>query len=496
MTEPQAPPSAQVVAQEFVKQYYTLLNAAPSFLHRFYSHNSSFIHGEDQIAVTGQAEIHRKIMSLNFNNCHARICQVDSQSSVAGSVVVQVIGELSNADQPMRRFVQSFVLAPQTANKYYVHVDIFRYQDDYVSVHDANESEEKFEEEALEYGETDEPILNEETAVPPAVEDDSNNETVQLQEPIENGGEESELAVGTGPDADHEMADDESKAPAAVPDSEPKADDTPTAAVVPDENVSIVNKPKVTESTPVAQAVVPPKPMTWAAMASRNAGGASPANCTSTSTTAPARVSAAVSDQKPEQTALPPRTSRPAPASEERAGGSNGRVIANGSKDADSGSKRTVTSAPVVYSDNQQVFVGNLPQHLTDQELIDFFARFGKVLEFRINRKTGGQGGNNLGQKNFGFMIFESPETVEKILAARPIHMNKHRLNVEEKKPKEELAAARLRPGRFPATGGKTNANEAGSNFVRSVANGPGPRRNREFRSDARSISSDEGRTT
>jgi Ras GTPase-activating protein-binding protein 1 len=60
---------------------------------------------------------------------------------------VQVIGELSNADQPMRRFVQSFVLAPQTANKYYVHVDIFRYQDDYVSVHDANESEEKFEEE-------------------------------------------------------------------------------------------------------------------------------------------------------------------------------------------------------------------------------------------------------------------------------------------------------------------------------------------------------------
>ena len=67
---------------------------------------------------------------------------------------------------------------------------------------------------------------------------------------------------------------------------------------------------------------------------------------------------------------------RPAAASEERTGGgSNGRVVANGSKDADPGSKRTVTSAPVVYSDNQQVFVGNLPQHLTDQELIDFFER-------------------------------------------------------------------------------------------------------------------------
>jgi len=35
-------------------------------------------------------EIHKKIMSLNFSDCHARICQVDCQSSVGGSVVVQV----------------------------------------------------------------------------------------------------------------------------------------------------------------------------------------------------------------------------------------------------------------------------------------------------------------------------------------------------------------------------------------------------------------------
>ena len=39
-------------------------------------------------------------------------------------------GELSNNGQPMRRFVQTFVLAPQSAKKYYVRNDIFRYQDD------------------------------------------------------------------------------------------------------------------------------------------------------------------------------------------------------------------------------------------------------------------------------------------------------------------------------------------------------------------------------
>jgi len=32
--EPEPSPSAQIVGQEFVKQYYTMLNAAPEHLHR------------------------------------------------------------------------------------------------------------------------------------------------------------------------------------------------------------------------------------------------------------------------------------------------------------------------------------------------------------------------------------------------------------------------------------------------------------------------------
>jgi hypothetical protein len=39
-----------------------------------------------------------------------------------------VSGELSNNGEPMRRFMQTFVLAPQSPKKYYVHNDIFRYQ--------------------------------------------------------------------------------------------------------------------------------------------------------------------------------------------------------------------------------------------------------------------------------------------------------------------------------------------------------------------------------
>ena len=43
-------------------------------------------------------------------------------------------GELSNNGEPMRRFMQTFVLAPQSPKKYYVHNDIFRYQDEVWSV--------------------------------------------------------------------------------------------------------------------------------------------------------------------------------------------------------------------------------------------------------------------------------------------------------------------------------------------------------------------------
>ena len=43
-------------------------------------------------------------------------------------VLFQVSGELSNNGQPLRRFMQTFVLAPQSPKKYYVHNDIFRYQ--------------------------------------------------------------------------------------------------------------------------------------------------------------------------------------------------------------------------------------------------------------------------------------------------------------------------------------------------------------------------------
>lgn len=57
--------------------------------------------------------------------------------------LTQVTGELSNDGKPLRRFMQTFVLAPQSANKFYVHNDIFRYQDEVFCDTDDEEEYEK-----------------------------------------------------------------------------------------------------------------------------------------------------------------------------------------------------------------------------------------------------------------------------------------------------------------------------------------------------------------
>lgn len=144
-----AQPSPQSVGREFVRQYYTLLNKAPNHLHRFYNNHSSFIHGgldshnREATLVIGQKNIHNKIQQLNFRDCHAKISQVDAQATLGNGVVVQVTGELSNDGQPMRRFTQTFVLAAQSPKNYYVHNDIFRYQDLYSD--DENDGESRSE---------------------------------------------------------------------------------------------------------------------------------------------------------------------------------------------------------------------------------------------------------------------------------------------------------------------------------------------------------------
>ena len=76
--------------------------------------------------LTVHQEIHAKITSLGFEDCKVFIHSVDAQSSANGGIIIQVIGEMSNRNDPWRKFVQTFFLAEQP-NGYFVLNDIFRF---------------------------------------------------------------------------------------------------------------------------------------------------------------------------------------------------------------------------------------------------------------------------------------------------------------------------------------------------------------------------------
>ncbi|KAM9314398.1 ras GTPase-activating protein-binding protein 2 isoform 5-T5 [Pholidichthys leucotaenia] len=375
-------PSPLLVGREFVRQYYTLLNKAPDFLHRFYGRNSSYVHGgldpngKLAEAVYGQAEIHKKVMSLQFSECHTKIRHVDAHATLSDGVVVQVLGELSNNGQPMRKFMQTFVLAPEgsVANKFYVHNDIFRYEDEVFGDSEAEldeESEEDVEEEPEERPPSPEPL-----------QESPSSSTYYEPHPVSNGVEES--------------MEEPAPEPEPEPEPEPKVEEIKpeTDEKTLEEMEEKAPSPVPVESPPNTQE--PPKPR---------------ADAKAETQTPPLRPRDQRTRDRP---AFIPRGPRP---------GSRG--------DGESGDMDSRRNAR--YPDSHQLFVGNLPHDIDEAELKEFFMTYGNVVELRINTK--GVGGK---LPNFGFVVFDDSDPVQRILGAKvegPIMFRGEvRLNVEEKK--------------------------------------------------------------
>lgn len=472
-------PSAQSVGREFVRQYYTMLHEAPQYLHRFYSHNSSFVHGgvekpgEEQTPAIGQAEIHKKIASLAFKDCHAKIRQVDSQASVEGSVVIQVVGELSNNGSVMRRFMQTFVLAPQSPKKYYLHNDIFRYQDEIfhepLGVGGVEEMGDGYENEFTEDVEPPQsapmdnthPGYPEPTAVVAP-------EPATIPPPASNGDVYDGLSNEVGQEFTSPSAVNDQQAPLAPVPSESHAVHE-EEAVVPNDVVQ--GQQADTEPAPPSPSAnqVPTQPVstakpTWAAMASRNTPAALGSQTTPVSKPQATIRPEPKADPRtsPSNGALPQRQPRIGSQGGDNSmlgggmdqggkqvenGGGGGRNSFGGQDDDINRFQRgNVGPAGSQYPDSHQIFVGNVPHTVSDNELREYFSEYGTVVDIRINHKPS----QNL--PNFGFVTFDSPDAVKNILNAMPLPKmhGKHRINVEEKKPREELFGNRPRSGTRP----------------------------------------------
>ncbi|KAK7138211.1 hypothetical protein R3I94_013747 [Phoxinus phoxinus] len=420
-------PSAQLVGREFVRQYYTLLNQAPDYLHRFYGKNSSYVHGgldnngKPAEAVYGQSEIHKKVMALSFRDCHTKIRHVDAHATLNEGVVVQVLGELSNNMQPMRKFMQTFVLAPEgtVANKFYVHNDIFRYQDEVFGDSDSEPPEE-----------SEEDVEELERVHSPEVVQDESAGYYDQTPCVEPEGPQEEVSITPEPQPE----------PEAEVEPEPAAVELkPEPVSQPEVHVEEKTQRSSPSPTPADSAPTMPeenRQFSWASVTSKNLppGGVVPATgvpphvvrVPSTQPRVEVKAETQTTAQRPQRDQRP-RDQRPGPSPAHRTSRPGGVLKSTESMVREGESGESEVRRTVRYPDSHQLFVGNVPHDVDKNELKEFFEQYGTVLELRIN--SGGK------LPNFGFVVFDDSEPVQKILSNRPIKLRGDvRLNVEEKK--------------------------------------------------------------
>lgn len=221
-------------------------------------------------------EIFDRISDLGLNECKVLVSNVDSQGTLEGGIMIQVLGELSNDGQGSKKFAQTFCLAPQESG-FYVYNDIFRFLKDEV---DSESGDEQHFEPASSTT-TAEPVTNgaeKDTLFShevPASQSGSAAAQAEITPDTHFSGSTSaavaeiEKAATESIHAPLETAQEVVPSPVSTPvavTEQPKADSQSSAAV------EAIAEPAV-EAQP--EIVKPAAPMSWAARAAANAAKAS-----------------------------------------------------------------------------------------------------------------------------------------------------------------------------------------------------------------------------
>ena len=363
----------------------------------------------------GQQDIHQKIMQLNFRDCHAKIRQVDSHETLANGVVVQVSGELSNDGAPMRRFMQTFVLAPQSPKKYYVHNDIFRYQDEVFNddQDSTTNSEDQIADLKAELAQDSpvKPIIETKMVetLPAAVvphtngsssfEDGNAAAAMEVEEGMGEWKESGSSALVSPPTFQQPSVAAAPEPPAAAVWKSPEPEPEPEPAPAPEPAEEVVEAEESVGEETVAQDNAP---RTWASMMKTSGGSApAPAPQTGKPPLAPQASLGREPGLSKEGTpfsgaAGPAGSSKPGAApyrgqrgsSQGRSGPGAGPTGAQQQREQ-RGYKDDESRPSNIASDAMQLFVGNLPHNCSDEDLVELFGRYGKVTDVRINQKQG-----------------------------------------------------------------------------------------------------------
>ena len=330
-----------------------------------------------------------------------RVTNVDSQES-AKSILVQVIGEMSNRAAPHRKFVQTFILAEQPTG-YYVLNDVFRY------IVDEEEEDEPVND--VEGGQAQ--TAESEIAPPnlaisgdPAEQEDVVEKVDQKlkQEVLDKPGEPlpTALAAPNGinaSDASAEKAPEDSSisTKSDAPVEEQAAESADIEEIVQPEKprdpdpTPIASPPKPTKSTPTETPAQPPKPTapkTWANLVASKGATATPINpgpkASTTATTTTSNSKASVAPIKG-------NTTPPTPATEDstvkpQQNGANGWQTAGTDKQRQ-GRQHSQSVSSTMGPDSVLAYVKNVTDKVDASILKAKLTDYGKLLYFDVSRQ-------------------------------------------------------------------------------------------------------------
>ncbi|XP_022933487.1 ras GTPase-activating protein-binding protein 2-like [Cucurbita moschata] len=383
-------PSAQVVGNAFVGQYYHILHHSPQSVHRFYQ-DSSLLSRPDvngvMTTVTGMQAINDKIISLNYGDYTAEIITADAQESHEKGVIVLVTGCLTGKDNLRRKFSQTFFLAPQDKG-YYVLNDVLRHVEETESNRSNSSSGDAIKENTTTVTSTPEPepshAPNHLTVEPPiSLEEEDMNNDPEVCDPSSNdeGSVVEQEEVPEPPQQiEHEVVVTADAAPVAQEDAPKKS------------YASIVKVPK-SISGPVYVATTPVR-------------AAPPAN--------------------PDHQSI--GLAKPAPVPDASAvNGDNLPESSNLHEEAE----------------GHSIYVRNLPFDATVEQLEEEFKKFGPIKRDGIQVRSNKQG------FCFGFVEFEQLSSVHGALEASPVTIGDRQAVVEEKRTTTRVSGSG-RGGRFP----------------------------------------------
>nr|CAH66639.1 OSIGBa0140A01.7 [Oryza sativa] len=405
---PGSPPSAQVVGNAFVHQYYNILHQSPDLVHRFYQDGSRIGRPASPAAaemdtVTTMEAINAKIVSMDI--VRAEIKAVDAQESLGGGVTVLVTGHLTGSDDVRREFSQSFFLAPQEKG-YFVLNDILRYV--------GGEGDQEVE---------PEPEL--ELSFPPSQQPDSvpapsaNGTSVPREQ--EAFSQPEQHVADPAPNAQEADLNGEEVYNPPNNTEGPVVEETPIPEVI-DE---VPNNVAVAMPTPSAPAPAPaPVPQEEAPKKSY------------------ASIVKVMKEIPPQISAIP---SRPAPPKQEKqVAPAPVAPVADAPTFSPNPESSNIQEAEV---DAHAIYVRNLPLSATPEQLEEAFKKFGAIKPDGIQVRS-----HKIQGFCYGFVEFEDPSSVQSAIAGSPVTISDRQCYVEEKRTAGSRGGGR---GRFaPGRGG------------------------------------------